>query len=61
MMLTVSNFLCECLAVMLGAESDDRTRVPSETPDQPEMAGKDVIDRLTDINKRERTHISGRE
>ena len=35
-LVNVSKFLCECLAAMLGADSDDR----SQTSDQPWVAGK---------------------
>lgn len=37
---SVSNFLCECMHVMLCADSDDQSR----TFDQPEVVGKDAID-----------------
>ena len=36
----VTKFVSECLDVMLGADSDDQ----SQTSDQPEVAGIDVID-----------------
>ena len=36
----VSKFLCECMDVVLGADSDDQ----SQTSDQPWVAGKGVID-----------------
>lgn len=39
-LVNVSKSVCEYLDVMLGTDSDD----PSQTSDQPRMAGKGVID-----------------
>ena len=36
----VSKFACECMDVMLGADSHDQ----SQTSDQPQLAGRGVID-----------------
>ena len=39
-LVNVSKVLCECLDVVLGADSDDQ----SQTSEQPWVAGKGVID-----------------
>ncbi len=39
-LVSVSKFICECMDVMLGADSDDRT----QAYDQPQVAGGVAID-----------------
>lgn len=42
--MNVSKFLCECLGVTMGADTNDQ----NQSSDQPQAAGKRVIDRLSD-------------
>ncbi len=46
-LVNISRFLCECMNVMLGADSAESADGQSQTSDQPEVAGKGVIDWLT--------------